>query len=80
MNLAAKIGHAVLYAFMIGLPITGWYAASRMGLPVLFVGISLPSMATAVQGPPGFVAEIHERMGTLVLVLSGIRAIIAVWH
>jgi superoxide oxidase len=79
-DLAAKIGHAVLYLLMIGVPITGWYAASRMGISVSFFGLALPSLAAAVQGPPGLVAEIHESAGTIILVLSGLHAIIAVWH
>src|SRR5690606_13691310 len=33
---AAKVGHAVLYLFLIALPLTGWYAASRLGVPVSF--------------------------------------------
>jgi cytochrome b561 len=80
MNLAAKVGHAVLYLFMIGLPITGWYAASRMGIPISIFGLSLPSIATAVQAPPGWVAELHEAAGTIILFLGGLHALIAVWH
>lgn len=80
LNLLTQAGHAVLYAFMIGLPITGWYAASRMGVPVSFFGISLPAIAAPVQGAPGLIAEIHETGGTLILLLSGLHAMIALWH
>lgn len=80
LNLLARIGHAVLYAFMIGLPITGWYAASRMGVPISFFGMSLPAIASPVQGVPGLVAELHETGGTLILLLSGLHAMIALWH
>ena len=80
LNLAAKIGHAVLYLFMIGLPLTGWYAASRLGVPVAFFGLSLPAIAPAVQGSPGLIAEIHETGGTIILVLAGLHTLIALWH
>jgi cytochrome b561 len=80
LNVAAKIGHAVLYLLMIGLPLTGWYAASRLGVPVLFFGLPLPAIATSVQGAPGPIAEIHETGGTVILVLSGLHALIALWH
>jgi cytochrome b561 len=80
LNLATKIGHAVLYLFIIGLPITGWYAASRLGIAVSFFGIPLPAIAASVQGPPGPIAEIHETGGTIILILAGLHALIALWH
>ncbi|EIM28983.1 cytochrome b [Microvirga lotononidis] len=80
LNLAAKIGHAVLYLFMIGLPLTGWYAASRMGVSVSFFGLSLPALTAPVQGPAGPIAEIHQTGGTIVLFLAGLHSIIAFWH
>lgn len=49
---AGKAGHGLLYLLLIGLPITGWYAASRMGVPVSFLGIELPALTAAVQGRP----------------------------
>jgi cytochrome b561 len=80
LNLAAKVGHGVLYVFMIGLPLTGWYAASRMGVPVSFFGLPMPAIAAAVQGPPGAIAEIHETGGTVILILAGLHGVIALWH
>lgn len=80
MKPAAVIGHGVLYLFMIGLPLTGWYAASRMGVPVSVFGYTLPGLTAPVQGAPGPIAELHETGGTLILVLAGLHALIAVWH
>lgn len=80
LNRAAKTGHAVLYLFMIGLPVTGWYAASRLGVAVSFFGLPLPAIAASVQGAPGPIAEFHETGGTVILILSGLHALIALWH
>lgn len=80
MNLAAKIGHWVLYLFLVALPLTGWYAASRLGVEVSFFGLHLPSLTAAVEGRPGLIAELHENGGTLVLILAGLHALIALWH
>lgn len=80
LNTAAKIGHAVLYLFMAGLPVTGWYAASRLGVPVSFFGLHLPAIAGSVDGAPGLIAELHETGGTVILILSGVHAVIALWH
>jgi len=80
LDLAAKIGHTVLYLFLIALPLSGWYAASRLGVEVSFFGIALPSLAAPVQGPPGALAELHETGGTVILWLAGLHALMALWH
>lgn len=77
---AAKAGHGLLYLLLIGLPITGWYAASRMGVPVSFFGLQLPALTAPVQGRPGLIAELHENAGTIILILAGVHALIAIWH
>ncbi|MFO1150847.1 MAG: cytochrome b/b6 domain-containing protein [Alsobacter sp.] len=80
LDLAARLGHWVLYAFMIALPLTGWYAAGRLGVPVTFFGMSLPALAAPVQGAPGWIAELHETGGTVLIWLAGVHALLAVWH
>ncbi|MGB3644956.1 MAG: cytochrome b/b6 domain-containing protein [Mesorhizobium sp.] len=77
---AAKVGHGLLYLLLIGLPLTGWYAVSRMGVPVSFLGIELPALTTAVQGQPGLIADLHENAGTFILILAGLHALMAIWH
>ncbi len=80
LALAAKAGHAILYLFLIGLPLSGWYAASRLGVSISFFGIGLPAIAAPVQGAPGAIAEMHENAGTLILYLAGLHALMAGWH
>jgi cytochrome b561 len=77
---AAAAGHLALYVFLIALPLSGWYAASRLGVPVTFLGIHLPPLAQAASGPPGVVAELHQTGGNLLLVLAGLHAAVALWH
>lgn len=80
LDLAARIGHGVLYILMILLPLTGWYAAGRLGVPVTLFGLPLPALAAPVQGAPGWIAEVHETGGTLLIWLAGIHALLAIWH
>ncbi|CDX56337.1 Cytochrome B561 [Mesorhizobium plurifarium] len=80
LDLAARAGHAFLYVLLIALPLSGWYAASRLGVPVSFLGIGLPSLTASVQGAPGEIADLHETGGTLILWLAGLHALIALWH
>ena len=80
LTIVAKAGHGLLYLLLIGLPITGWYAASRMGVTVSFLGLQLPALTAPVQGPPGLIADLHENAGTFILILAGLHALMAVWH
>lgn len=80
LGIAAKAGHTVLYLFLIALPITGWYTASRMGVSVSFFGWPLPGLAAPVQGRPGLIGELHENGGTIILILAGLHALMAIWH
>ena len=80
MKIAARAGHAVLYIFLIALPLSGWYAASRLGISVSFLGIVLPSIATPTEGYPGTIAELHETAGDLILIIAGAHALMALWH
>lgn len=80
LAVAARAGHAVLYLFLIALPLTGWYAASRLGVHVSFFGLPLPMIAAPVEGHPGLIAELHENAGTIILYLAGLHALMAAWH
>ncbi len=77
---AAAAGHGLLYALLIALPLSGWYAASRLGVDVSFLGIHLPALTAPVQGRPGLIADLHENGGTLILILAGLHALLAMWH
>lgn len=80
LDRAARIGHGVLYLLLIALPLSGWYAASRLGVEVRILDLTLPAIAAPVQGAPGLVADMHETGGTVILVLAGLHAVMALWH
>jgi len=80
MDLGAKIGHGLLYLLMIALPLSGWYAASKMGVTIDLYGLVLPSLTAPVEGRPGLIADLHETGGSLILILAGIHATMALWH
>lgn len=80
LALAAWAGHAAFYALLIFLPLSGWYAASRLGVGVSFVGLPLPAIAAPVAGRPGLIADLHENAGDLILYLAGLHALMALWH
>ena len=80
LQLAAKAGHAVLYAFLIAMPLSGWYAASALGIPVTVFGVTLPALTAPVQQPPGIVADLHSNGGTVFLVIAGLHGLMALYH
>ncbi|WP_454731829.1 MULTISPECIES: cytochrome b [Cupriavidus] len=80
LQLAAKVGHGVLYLFLIAMPLTGWYAASALGIPVTVFGVALPALTDPVQPPPGFVAELHSTGGSVFLVIAGLHGLMALYH
>ena len=80
LAIGATLGHGLLYLLLIALPLTGWYAASRMGVSVPIFGLHLPAIAAPVQGRPGLIAELHENGGTFILILAGLHALMAIWH
>ena len=78
--MAAAAGHGLLYALLIALPLTGWYAASQMGVQVQFLGLHVPALTAPVAGRPGEIAEFHESAGSIILILAGLHALMALWH
>lgn len=80
MRSLTTAGHLVLYGLMIALPLTGWYAASGLGVPVRVAGIQIPAITASIQGPPGPIAEWHDLAGNLILVLAGVHALVVLYH
>lgn len=80
LDIGAKLGHAALYILLVALPLTGWYAASRMGVAIDLLGVTLPTLAAKVEGHPGLIAELHETGGNAIMILAGLHAAIALWH
>lgn len=78
LALAARAGHWALYGLILFVPLSGWYAASRLGVAVSLLGFQLPSIA--VDGAPGFLAELHQLGGNAILLLAGLHALMALWH
>jgi cytochrome b561 len=77
---SARLGHLLLYLLLVAVPLTGWYAMSRLGVSLSILGYSLPPLAHAVQGPRGLVADLHQIGGNAILILAGIHGAAALWH
>jgi cytochrome b561 len=78
--LAAKAGHALLYLLLVAVPLTGWIAASMMGVTMTLGGITVPPIVAAVQGKIGLIGDVHQWGGNAILILAGLHALAALWH
>ena len=69
--------HAVLYVFMIGMPVGGWIILSAAGKPIPF---GLPPLVAESKDFANLVKEVHELGGNLGYVLVGLHAVAALFH
>ncbi|MDE2306013.1 MAG: cytochrome b [Gammaproteobacteria bacterium] len=80
LAMLAKLGHLTLYLLLIAVPLTGWYALSRLGRPIDLWGVSIPPIAAAVKGDIGEIGDVHQVGGNLLLILAGLHAAMGLWH
>lgn len=80
LTFATKFAHGLLYLLLIAVPLTGWYAMSRVGVTFSLFGFSLPAMTAPVEGFPGPVGELHQLGGNGILSLAGLHGVLALWH
>jgi cytochrome b561 len=73
--------HAALYLMLFAVPLTGWYSASRMGMPAKLFTLTFPALTTpSLDKTPGVLGELHQVGGNLILVLAGLHLVGVLWH
>jgi cytochrome b561 len=77
---AARIGHGLLYALLILVPLGGWYSLSRLGVHFSVAGLTLPAITQAVDGPVGIIGDLHQIGGNALLILGGVHGAFGLWH
>ena len=79
-RLAAHAVHAVLFLFMIAMPVAGWLILSAEGDRVLFFGLELPALTGPDEAFAERIESLHELGGTLGYWLIGAHAAAALFH
>ena len=79
-RLASSVIQALLYAFMIGMPLAGWVILSAAGKPIPFFGLELPALVGQDKALSSQVQELHATFGTLGYWLIGLHALAALAH
>src|SRR5512143_971039 len=76
----AKLMHALLYFFMIAMPLVGWLLLSAAGKPIPFFGLQLPPLIGESKELAGQLKELHETVGEIGYFLIALHAVAALFH
>ncbi len=79
-QVAARVMHLLLYAWMLGMPLAGWLLLSAEGKPIPFFGFELPALAGKDKSLASAVKEWHELAGRIGYALIGVHAAAALLH
>lgn len=72
--------HALLYGFLLVMPLLGWLLVSAEGRAVALFGLPLPALVAPDHGLAGQFEEWHETVATLGYLLIGLHATAALAH
>jgi len=80
--LLARWGHALLYALLFAVPLTGWWFDSLSGLrPLYFFGLfEVPHLVAPDKSLKDFASETHETLFWLLIAVATGHAAIAMVH
>lgn len=77
---AATVIHAALYAFLVAMPLLGWWALSLKGDAVSLAGLELPSIAATDRDFAKTVQGWHATLGLAGYWIIGLHAAAALFH
>ena len=76
----AELMHGALYAFLIVMPVLGWFTLSAGGKTIPWFGLELPALVGADRDFSHAVEELHQTLGTIGYYLIGLHAAAALYH
>jgi cytochrome b561 len=79
-ELMAKLGHWALYAFLVGMPLCGWFYLSSRGLPIHFFSLDIPALCEKHKDWIANIKYIHYYAGTIGYILIATHAGAALYH
>ena len=80
-SLGARIGHSLLYALLLLLPVVGWLSSSASNLTVSWFGlVSLPNLIRPDRNVAHRLVFAHQTMAWMLIALITIHILAALWH
>jgi cytochrome b561 len=77
---ATKLGHSLIYLFLLVMPILGWLIISAEGKSVDIFGMTVPSLIAEDPELGKTLEEIHETIGKFGYALLGGHMLMALYH
>jgi cytochrome b561 len=79
-QVAARVAHLALYAFMLVMPILGWLILSAAGKPIPFFGLNLPALIAEDKALAKTLKGIHETVGEFGYYLIALHVFASLYH
>lgn len=76
-----SFGHALLYGFMVLMPLSGWLMSNAAGYPVSIFGFyTLPELTAKNEAMAGMFHAVHEFAGYGLIAMLAAHILAAIWH
>lgn len=80
-KLLAHLGHWLLYALIIAMPLSGWVMSSASGFPVSVFGwFVLPDLVAPDMSLKALMLDVHEYMAYAIIALVSVHVLAALLH
>lgn len=79
-RLSALSMHAILYLFLLVMPVLGWLTLSAKGQVIPFFGLELPALIGKDKPLARNLQDIHETIGNIGFYLIGLHILAALFH
>ncbi len=80
-QLAAKLGHGLLYVLMIATPVAGWIYSNAAGYRVVYLGkLPLPNLVARDKELAATWVQVHGYLALIFTVLVGLHVLAALQH
>jgi cytochrome b561 len=80
MSRVIAFGHGGIYLLLVAVPVSGWFAVSRLRLRIKCWGFQLPLLTAPAVGPPRLIGNLHQLGGNLLIIVAALHASLALWH
>lgn len=79
-KIVSRVVHALLYVFMLVMPLAGWLHLSARGQPIGFFGLALPALMGLDFHAADVIEEVHETLGIAGYYAIALHAMAGLYH
>lgn len=80
-QLAARMGHGLLYLLLLAMPVTGWIYSNYSGYPVVYLGkVPLPNLVERDRELAATWVQVHGTLAVVLAVLVAGHVLAALYH